>query len=126
MTALPDVNGNTVLTALLPITTLTTSGNGPAIDVRQLSGVGAVVLDVSAGTGTAPTLTGNVQDSPDGTTGWATIPGSFLGSFTTVAGQTKLGVNWNSCRGWVRLNYTIGGTTPSYTVSAMAVSRPEL
>jgi hypothetical protein len=126
MTALPDVNGNTTLTPLLPTSALTVTGTGASIDVRQLSGVGAVVMDAAAGTGTTPTCAMVIQDSPDGTTGWAPIAGAAFVGLTTVASQQKIGVNWNACRGFVRAAYTIGGTTPSYTLSVNAVSRMEL
>lgn len=126
MTALLDVNGNSVLTSLLPTAAVTATGNGAAIDVRQLSGIGAVVLDAAAGTGTTPTCAMVIQDSPDGSTGWAPISGAAFTGLTTAASQQKIGVNWNACRGWVRAAYTIGGTTPSYTLSVNAVSRPEL
>jgi hypothetical protein len=126
MTALPDVNGNTVLSAWHPNATRTATGQGTAIDVRQLSGIAAVCLDTAAGTGTTPTMTVNIQDSPDGSTGWADIPGAAFTALTTVAAQQKIGVNMNSCRGWVRVQFTIGGTTPSYTFAVTAVARPEL
>jgi hypothetical protein len=126
MTALPDVNGNTVLTALHPNATRTATGTGTAVDVRALSGVGAVVLDSAAGTGTTPTNAVTIEDSPDGSTGWAPIAGAAFTPLAAVASQQKIGVNWNACRGWVRAAWAIGGTTPSYTFAIVAVSRPEL
>jgi hypothetical protein len=126
MTALLDVNGNTVLRALLPAAAATVTANGASVDVRDLSGVAAIVLDSAAGTGTTPTLAIAIQDSPDGTTGWAAIPGA---TFTQVAGTAslqKIGVNVNACRGFLRAVETVGGTTPSFVRSVTLLSRPEL
>jgi hypothetical protein len=126
MTALPDVNGNTVLTALHPNNARTATGQGGSIPVSLLSGIGAVVLDCAAGTGTTPTLDITIQDSPDGSTGWTNIPGAVFTQVTTTASQQKIGVNWNAIRPFARVSWTIGGTTPSFQFCVVAVSRPEV
>ena len=61
--------GNQNLT-ILPSTTVTTSGSQSVpLDVSQMHEL-AVFLVVSAASGTTPSLTVTVQDSPDGTN-WA-------------------------------------------------------
>ena len=126
MTALLDVNGNTVLRSLLPAATATATANGASVDVRDLSGIAAIVLDSAAGTGTMPTLAITIQDSPDGTTSWAAIPGAAFTQVAGTASQQKIPVNVNACRGFLRAVETLGGTTPSFVRSVTLLSRAEL
>jgi hypothetical protein len=120
-----DVFTPTNRIALAPTAARTATGQGSAVDVRQLIGVAQFIFDCAAGTGTAPTMTVNIQDSADGSTGWSTIR-SFTG-VTTVASVQDLGLDVRSTRGFLRAQWTIGGTTPSYSFSvnglAMRVDR---
>lgn len=73
----------------------------------------AVLVDVSAVSGTTPTLDITVQWSPDDTEWFDT--GDAFTQFT-AAGKQVLRVP-NKAQS-ARLNYTVGGTTPSFTVNA--------
>lgn len=88
--------------------------------------------------GTTPTLAAQLQYSPDGGTTWinlgAVLPNltvtgnsglivvspSLLTGLTSGATQTVL-IASPLPRTW-RLNYTIGGTTPSFTISSVSVN----
>lgn len=113
--SLNDVFSPTTRVTLAPTAARTATGQGTAVDVRQLVGLAQFMLDCAAGTGTAPTLTVNIQDSPDGSTGWATIA-SFT-QVTTAASAQDRGVDVRSTRGFLRAQWTIGGTTPSFSFS---------
>lgn len=123
MTALLDISGVLTQNALHPTAARTTTTNGSAVDVRAQKGIAAVLLDSAAGTGTTPTLDVKIQDSADGSTGWADIAGAAFTQVTNAASQQKIGVDLDSCRGYIRAVATIGGTTPSFTFSVTALGR---
>jgi hypothetical protein len=124
MTALLDINGQTQLDNLAPTAARTTTGTGSAVDVRGLKGIAAIVLDSAAGTGTTPTLDLVIQDSPDGTTGWANVTGAAFAQVAGAASRQKIPLDVDAVRGFIRASWTIGGGTPSFTFSANALSRP--
>jgi hypothetical protein len=117
---------------LLPAATRTTAGNGDAIDLPALAGMGltpglppalVVQSDVTAVSGTAsPTLTVIIEDSVDGVN-WNTAV--TLTAQTAVGRQVaRLGLtaaSWPFNPRRVRVRYTITGTTPSFTFSVKAV-----
>ncbi|MCA1696557.1 MAG: hypothetical protein LC749_18555 [Actinobacteria bacterium] len=74
------------------------------------------MLDVTAASGTSPTLTVNVQTSDDNTT-WRTVV-----SFTAVtAAPANQHVSQGSLDRYLRFSWVIGGTTPSFTFSVGAL-----
>lgn len=79
-------------------------------------------LDVTAYSGTTPTLDVKLQDSVDGGTTWVDIDG---GAFTqkTATGQQYIVVLLRRAASAIRAYATIGGTTPSFTFKAEAVTR---
>jgi hypothetical protein len=103
-------------------TTLTASGNGTAINpVPGFAPPGAgepmvAVFETSAISGTSPTFSVVIQDSPDGVT-WTTrsaplsITQAGPGVGTSVIGFFAQGQ-------YFRYAMTIGGTSPSITFSA--------
>lgn len=75
----------------------------------------AVLLNVTAATGTSPSLTVEVQWSNDGTTfASAATPDTFTAITATGAVVKSFPVKGRFCR----LKYTITGTTPSFTLTA--------
>lgn len=71
-------------------------------------------LDVTAASGTTPTLDVKIEDSPDGGTTWFTVA-----SFAQKTGITRdvLNVVSKAFGDRLRVTWTIGGTTPSFTFS---------
>lgn len=89
-------------------TTQTTSTTGSPVwvgahDTARLN------LDVTAKSGTTPSLTVAVQTSPDAST-WTTV--ASFSAASTVSSQHKLFAPLDQ---WVRANTTISGTSPSFT-----------
>ncbi len=122
MTAFLD-RGNTVSVDNLRATAaITATGQGSSVDVRTRKGIGVIILDCAAGTGTTPTLDITIQDSADGSTGWANVTGAAFTQVTTVASRQTLVFDFDACRGYIRVSETVGGTTPSFTRSINAVS----
>ncbi len=77
----------------------------------------AVHLDITAVSGTSPSMTLTVQDSPDGSV-WA--------NHTAFAAKTAVGqdvLRLDKLSRYVRAKVAISGTTPSFTFSLQAVGR---
>lgn len=89
----------------------------PAFDEGCLDVVN-ILLDVTAVTGTSPSMTVNVEWSHDGQTWFAGDP---VDAFTAITAATKK-VKQFAVKGlYGRLNCTISGTTPSFTFAAYSV-----
>lgn len=73
-----------------------------------------VYLDVTAVTGTTPTMTVTYQSSPDGASWYDNTAGTAI----TAAGKQVIKIP-TTCGNFGRLSYAIGGTTPSFTFSAV-------
>lgn len=104
----------------------TTTGQSTA-----LTGFGAadrlmLQVNVTAASGTTPTLLLTVEDSLDGTAWRGTTSGST--AVATSASITATGTYWfhvNAGTNFgdrIRLKWTIGGTTPSFTFSVTCAS----
>lgn len=106
-----------VVEFLHPVAVRTATGNGAGIDVRDFVGRGKLTVDCAAGTGTTPTLDIRLQDSEDNVT-FADIPGLTFAQVTTVASQQQRGITLDAVRRFIRVAFTVGGTTPSFTFSA--------
>jgi hypothetical protein len=97
---------------------VTASGNSGA-----LTGYGAATslraqLNVTAASGTTPTLDVVVEDSLDGTN-WNTI-----GTFTQKTAAAREVINITTPFGdSVRVRWTVGGTTPSFTMAVHWVAQ---
>ena len=94
---------------------------------------GAMIsLVIGAPTGTSPTLTAQVQVSPDGGTTWVNLPGAVTATINAAGtyslfiypGLTAVAnsiINAFLTKTW-RLVYTIGGSTPSFPINAVSVA----
>lgn len=71
-----------------------------------------VTAHLSAVTGTTPTLDITVEQSANGTSGWAAITGAALTQVTAAGNRVGFA---NPTLPYVRLVATIGGTTPAFT-----------
>jgi len=98
---------------LLPSAARTTSGasdgSSAAAEFREAN----VLLDITAVSGTTPSLTVTVETSADGST-WFTHT-AFSAKTATGKDIQKLG-NLGS---YLRVSYAISGTTPSFTFSVV-------
>jgi hypothetical protein len=96
------------------------TANGSATFGSQSTGGKALViqLDQTAHSGTTPTLDVVVEDSVDGTNYNAVTGGSFT-QRTTSDGRECLRITAPFTEK-LRVRWTVGGTTPSYTFSVTA------
>jgi hypothetical protein len=103
---------------VVPSATKTATGNDTGQALGGAFNNIALYVNVTAASGTTPTLVVKLQDSPDGTN-WYDITGATTASLTTtgaVAVRTTV-----ACGHSIRAVWTIGGTTPSFTFSVNAV-----
>jgi hypothetical protein len=96
------------------------SSNSSALDGAAATTNGGVGhLHVSANSGTTPTLDVIIEDSADGSTGWATI--ATFTQVTTTNQAVRVEIT-GTVKRYIRAAWTIGGSTPSYTF-AVAFAR---
>ena len=114
----------------------TATGNGATVANVGNKGV-SIVVNMGAVTGTTPTCVIKVQSSVDGGTNWVDVPGATTASLTATglygidvypgatvtAGVattgTKAVTSQVISRAW-RIVWTIGGTTPSFTITSVS------
>lgn len=90
----------------------TATAAGTALEIADKGAV-RLLLDVTAVTGTNPTLDVTIETSYDGSTGWTSL-GTFTQN-TAVSSQRK---NFSGADRFVRASWVIGGTaTPTFTFS---------
>lgn len=89
----------------------TATGSGSAVEIADKGSV-RLLLDVSAASGTTPTLDVTVETSYDGSTGWTS-----LGTFTQKTAVSSQRKNFSGADRFVRASWVIAGTTPSFTFS---------
>lgn len=116
--------GNLTLKNIIPAATFTADANGSAVDVSEYDSPVAVVLNASAGTGDM-TLDVKLQESADGSTGWADVAGAAFTQVTTTASSQKLVFNPAETAKFVRAVIDVGGTTPSFVIGSQLVGEPK-
>ena len=94
----------------------TVTTTGAAVQVGSFTSV-VVYLNATAVTGTTPSMTVTLQDSPDGVTWYNIASGAF--NALTAAGSQRLVVT--NVGYFIRAIATISGTTPSFTVDLQCV-----
>src|SRR5262245_18966068 len=109
-TKLHDLPHNAVLGQGLSPRTLSSSINGNAIDLITGDGRCFAVQAVGTVTGTTPSLAGKIQESADGTSGWADVTGA---GFTSVTGSDNLqAISFDRTQRYVRYVGTVAGSSP--------------
>jgi hypothetical protein len=115
---MPYGNKNTTVLET-PVTSqaLTASGNTGALPSYGYATTLRAQLNVTAASGTTPTLDVVIEDTLDGAN-WNTI-----GTFTqlTAAGRQVINIT-TPFSDTIRVRWTVGGTTPSFTSSVTWVT----
>lgn len=99
----------------LPSAARTTSGSADLAAFPQDFDELILYVDVTAASGTTPTLAITYQISPDNVNWFDHTTGTTL----TAAGKQVIRLP-NTTAGFGRVSYAIGGTTPSFTFSVVA------
>lgn len=114
-TAQQDNQDTPILVQVLnqvPSAARTANGNGNGIYIGNAALEFNVLLDVTAVSGTTPSLVIGVQWSTDGSTWFDADPADVMTAVTAVGRKTK---GFNVKGSWARITWTITGTTPSFT-----------
>lgn len=107
---LPGAYADTDDITLAPSATITATTNGAAFDVRK--GCLALTLNVTAASGTSPTLDVAVQTRRDASDAWRAV--AAFAQRTAAGSERRC---FAGCDRQVRVVATVGGTTPSFTFS---------
>lgn len=78
----------------------------------------AIFVDITAVSGTSPSMTVNVEWSNDNSTWFVADPADAFTAQTAVGKKVK---SFTVKGQYARLNFTISGTSPSFTFSASAL-----
>ncbi len=120
----------------LPVTRVTTvsTTNGPAISIGEAEGNIALEVQAALLTGTAPTLSFNVEHRVDSTDSWSAVPAVAIINPNTGAAATfnqvndtinnglqKLGLVKAMLKAQIRVNAVVAGTTPVSIFSAVVI-----
>ena len=111
---------NTAATAEVDGTAVQLSG--PGYDYQ--SGVLAVGVGSASGTPTSFSVAANIQDSADGSTGWADVSGTSITAITAANGVASVKFNLRGARGYIRAKGRpsfVGGSSPTIPVTATLV-----
>lgn len=101
---------------LLASQTITTNTTSSTLPNSSATPTIVAYLNVTAASGTSPTLTVTLQDSPDGVN-WYNIPSGGFSAVSAV-GTSRLALPAGTVVGPnFRASVTVGGTTPSFTAS---------
>ena len=100
----------------LPTGEKTATGNGSGVDLKGYEGDVLFVLDSAAGGGSSPTLDVTIEDSDDNST-FASLSGAAFMQVTGTASTQKITISADECKRYVRVKYTIGGSSPTFTFS---------
>ncbi len=111
------------LLSLLPSASYanTAAATGAAIDLNDYEGEAAITLMASAGGTGSVDVT--IQDSSDGSTGWANISGAAFTQVTTAASQQKIALKTDGCKRYIRALGTIATGPQVFSVSALAAKK---
>lgn len=94
--------------AIRPSASVTATENGAAVNIQDFQGLAKLVLDssvVNAGTSTV-----KIQDSADGSTGWADVTNwAFTAVGTVAVAHQELLVNIDNAKKFIRAVNTMAG-----------------
>jgi hypothetical protein len=111
-----SVSGDAQLTAVAS-QTVTTSGVSSPVELAQYR-TAKLCLDVSAASGALPTLTATIETAPMASAStWRTV-----GAFSPVIASSSQDVRFHSLDRFIRVRWTVGGTSPSFTFSVAGIA----
>lgn len=97
---------------VLNLTAATTSVSSGSIAAPSEGGPVIVAAHVTAAGGTTPTLDVSLEQSANGSSGWAAVTGSALTQLTAAGNRIGFAA---PTQPYVRVVAAIGGTTPTIT-----------
>lgn len=107
------------LVALKVAAAISATDTGSAVDIKDFTGNGYISLISSATGGAGQTSTVKIQDSDDGSTGWADTGVSFTAVDNTAASVQDQYLPLDQFRRYVRVVNTLAGSTPTVAYSVV-------
>lgn len=111
---------------LHPTATETTTFTGATTniaDLKDFDGDIQIILDSGAAAASG-TMTGKIQDSADGSTGWADVTGGGFTAVAQAASKQVLTVNRDAIKRYVRFVGTIAASgTTTYSVNGYGLKK---
>lgn len=111
---------------LHPTATETTTFTGATTniaDLKDFDGDIQIILDSGAAAASG-TMTGKVQDSADGSTGWADVTGGGFTAVAQAASKQVLTVNRDAIKRYIRFVGTIAASgTTTYSVNGYGLKK---
>lgn len=101
----------------------TASANSAFFDVRDYEGDLVFILHTGTVSGTTPTMDAVVGHNSTGTGGTSPLSGTTATQVTASTNFQTFKVPAGSCDGYVRMELTIAGTSPSFTCCAIMIGR---
>ena len=101
----------------LGTSTKTATGQGTGIDLKDYEGDILFILDSAAGGGSSPTLDVTIEDSADNSTFCCIVLEQLFTQVTGSASSQKLSISADECKRYVRVKFTIGGSSPTFDLS---------
>jgi hypothetical protein len=102
-------------------TALTSAGNSATFDVSRFT-EGLILINVSAVSGTSPSLQFYVETYDPVNNLWFQLPGT-MGQPAAITSAGSTVIQLNNFGRTVRLRWTVSGTGASFTLSAVFVSK---
>lgn len=110
---------------LMPMQSVTATGNETGVDVTQFTGEIAVMLASKATAGTTPTLDVKLQESDTLGGTYTDIAGAVFTQVTNAGSSApvlqKIAVKVDSVKNFIRAVRTVGGTSPAFMTTCVAV-----
>lgn len=111
---------------LHPTATETTTFTGATTniaDLKDFDGDIQIILDSGAAAASG-TMTGKIQDSADGSTGWADVTGGGFTAVAQAASKQVLTVNRDAIKRYIRFVGTIAASgTTTYSVNGYGLKK---
>lgn len=114
---LQEASGDTVLT----LSAASANASSGAIAPQGTAAYVLCMVQISAITGTSPTLVVKLQESSDNST-WSDVTGATTATLNAAGSAVFFG---KPAKGYVQVVATIGGTTPAVTANIAAIVFPE-
>ncbi len=115
-----DLKNELTTLTLSNVAARTSTVTGSAVDLLGYIGKIKILQIVGTVSGTTPTLDGKIQDSADGSTGWADVTGATFTQATASDDVQSIGLDTRAVKRYIRYVGTIGGTTPSFAMGVVA------
>ena len=120
-----DLKNELTFASIVDIAAKTTTVTSSAVDLLGKIGKQVVQQNVGTVSGTTPTLDGKIQDSDDGSTGWADVTGVTFTQVTTSNSLQQAVIDTRSTKRYIRYVGTIAGTTPSFTMGVELIGQAQ-